>query len=214
MKIAVVLQKPASLSKTRLQNYLSLEERIELVYVMLCDVLKQLSLVNNLDYFAVMTKDSHVIKLAYKFGGKVFYEEVIQGMNRAVLDIQNHVGKEVKHMLVLPGDIPLISAEEIDNIIQEHLDQNRTATILPCRKGLGTNGLLLSPPQIMPTFFGQGSMEKHSNIAHERNLHYDICHARSISYDIDTKDDLLILNNVGSGTLTSQYIKDARLLEK
>lgn len=212
MRVAVVLQKPIHTSKTRLKDCLSARERACLVQAMLTDVLSQLSLVNSLDYFGVITKDPDVIRLTQAYGGHVFYEKVVNGMNQAIHGITRSLGASVKQMLILPADIPLISAREVDMLLRK--SENFSVTIVPCRKMTGTNGLILSPPQVMDTAFGFNSLEKHCRIANNLGLDYTVSQEVSLSVDIDTLEDLHLVTQKGFGTHTRQFIMKNGILHK
>lgn len=210
MRVAVVLQKPTYTSKTRLKGGLSVQERACLVQAMLSDVLSQLSHVHSLDTFGVVTRDPDAIRITHAFGGQVFYEKVVNGMNNAVREVKALLEPRVTQMLVLPADIPLISAEEVDALLRQA--ENFSVTIVPCRRMTGTNGLILSPPQAMATAFGPNSMKKHCQIACDLGLNYTVSQMPSLSCDIDTMEDLRLVNRIGYGTLTKQFISQSCIL--
>lgn len=212
MRAAVVLQKSIHQSKTRLKDWLSPEERRGIVEAMLIDVLSQLSHVHSLDYFGVVTRDSDVVKITQEFGGYVFHEDVVSGMNNAIHTVRGLLGTKVKQLLILPADVPLISAKEVDDLIQS--SKNRSVTIIPCRRMTGTNGLLLSPLNVMDTAFGMDSMTKHCKIAHDLGLDYTVSQVTSLSIDVDTIEDLRLVMLKGFGTRTRQYILQSGIFDK
>lgn len=211
MRVAVVLQKPTRTSKTRLKDWLSVEERACLVQAMLTDVLSQLSQVRSLDYFGVITRDPDAIRITQAFGGHVFFEKEVNGMNHGIRAVKELLGTRVKQMVILPADIPLISAQEVDALIRR--SAYFSVTIIPCRRMTGTNGLILSPPHVMDTAFGQNSMKKHCMMACDLGLDYTVSQVPSLSNDIDTIEDLRFINQIGYGTLTRQYITQSHIIQ-
>lgn len=212
MNVAAVLQKPIYASKTRLKDWLSPIERSGLIEAMLSDVLSQLSEVNSIDHYMVVTCDPSAIQLANQFGAEVFYEESVQGMNQAIMGVQNTLNESVENLFILPADIPLISFAEVERVVQ--FSKNYSMTIIPCRKGVGTNGLILSPPKLMNTAFGIGSMEDHCRIARMQAINFEIYYSEQFSCDIDTIDDLLYMEQLGDGTKTKEYLVQKNIYKK
>jgi 2-phospho-L-lactate guanylyltransferase len=62
--------------------------------------------------------------------------------------------------------------------------------VIPDRHGTGTNGLLLSPPDVIAPAFGPGSCERHRQLAARAGVHCRVERTRSLSLDIDTRADL------------------------
>ncbi|HYM45749.1 MAG TPA: NTP transferase domain-containing protein [Solirubrobacteraceae bacterium] len=69
----------------------------------------------------------------------------------------------------------------------------RTVTIVPDRHGTGTNGLLLTPPDLLPASFGPGSFERHRALARETGAVCRIERPASLLLDVDTGEDLAAL---------------------
>jgi 2-phospho-L-lactate guanylyltransferase len=65
--------------------------------------------------------------------------------------------------------------------------------IVPDRHGIGTNGLLLAPPDAIAPSFGPGSCERHRAIARAAGLDCRIAHPASLLLDVDTGADLAAL---------------------
>jgi 2-phospho-L-lactate guanylyltransferase len=212
MRAVVVLQKPMHRSKTRLTGWLSDEQRFGLVHSMLYDVLNALSKVPSLDQFSIMTCDPNAIKLAKNFGANIYYERSVSGMNHAVKSVVDVLDSDVNELIILLSDIPLVSVEELNSIMTQK--KEAPVTIFPCKKGTGTNGLMLSPPKVINAAFGENSMEKHLAKAKHVGCEYQLGHAPLLSYDIDTIKDLRYVKEMGKGTKTYQYIHEQCILEK
>ncbi|WP_047154807.1 2-phospho-L-lactate guanylyltransferase [Aneurinibacillus tyrosinisolvens] len=212
MNVAIVMQKPIHQAKTRLKNWLSLDERIGLVQSMLFDVLSTLASVSCIDVLGIVTNDPKAIILAGQFDFHIFYEKEVQGMNKAIKFAVDALPDNIEQLLILPADIPLISDFEVNNLLQ--MVRKAPVTVIPCRKGTGTNGLVLSPPGVINTAFGVNSKEKHCLMATTAGLNYSIFHSFSLSHDIDTVEDLLLLKTMGEGTKTREYLERYQIFDK
>ncbi|RFU64870.1 2-phospho-L-lactate guanylyltransferase [Peribacillus glennii] len=206
MNLAIVLQKPMNKAKTRLKNWLSLYERIGLADSMLYDVLNTLSKVSSIDAVGIVTSDARAIAIAKQFGVHIFHEgEDALGMNQAIQFVVETLPRDVQHLFIFPADIPLISCDEITNLVK--MVKNHSVSVIPCKKGTGTNVLVLSPPGVIQTAFGLNSREEHCLLAKKAGLHYWVFHSSSLSLDIDTIDDLLLLKTMGQGTKTKDFLE-------
>jgi 2-phospho-L-lactate guanylyltransferase len=63
-------------------------------------------------------------------------------------------------------------------------------TIVPDRHATGTNGLLLTPPDVIGPAFGPNSCERHRALAHAAGASCRLEHPASLLLDIDTGADL------------------------
>jgi 2-phospho-L-lactate guanylyltransferase len=74
--------------------------------------------------------------------------------------------------------------------------------IAPDAQDEGTNALLLSPPDRMPTCFGRrGSFRAHLDRARALGLEPAVLRAPSLAFDIDSADDLARLKGPDRGAL-------------
>jgi 2-phospho-L-lactate guanylyltransferase len=210
--MTIVMQKPMNKAKTRLKNWLSLDERTCLVHSMLFDVLNTLSMVPEIDALGIVTSDPEAIVLAQQFGIQIFYEKEVHGMNQAIKFVVNALPDDVQQLFIFPADIPLITEDDVRNIF--NMVKNIPVSVIPCRKGIGTNGLVLSPPGVMHTAFGVDSKEKHCLMAKMAGVKYSIFHAHSISCDIDTVEDLLLLQTMGGGTKTKEFLERHQIFDR
>jgi 2-phospho-L-lactate guanylyltransferase len=62
--------------------------------------------------------------------------------------------------------------------------------IAPDRRGTGTNGLALHPPNAIPFRFGADSFAAHQEAAHAADLSVAVVQRRGLAFDLDTPDDL------------------------
>lgn len=181
--------KELSESKTRLSSILSLEERKNLVSVMLSDVLNavtQTSLVNRI--LVVSPNADSLVSLCHQMI-EIIEEVDCQGLNPALkIAVDHAVQNAAGSLLILPADIPLIDRSDVELIIRA--SSNDGVVIVPSRDEIGTNALKLTPPNIIPTTFGPNSFQSHLNLAESHKTSTRILRLERVSLDIDTPDHL------------------------
>jgi 2-phospho-L-lactate guanylyltransferase len=101
-------------------------------------------------------------------------------------------GYGVSGVLVLPADLPLISVEDIQLLVERAKDPP-VVVIAPDRHGSGTNALLASPPGLIDYDFGPDSFEHHVKRANEAGARVEICEISSLGLDLDLPEDLDVL---------------------
>jgi 2-phospho-L-lactate guanylyltransferase (CobY/MobA/RfbA family) len=93
--------------------------------------------------------------------------------------------------MVMPADVPLITAEDIEQIL--HMGRyNTTVVLAPDRNDDGTNVLLVNPPGFIPFAFGVGSFRRHLLLAEEAGATIKVYRSEHVALDIDQPDDLLL----------------------
>lgn len=185
----VVPVKNFDAAKQRLADLLSPAERCELAAVMLADVLQAVKHARGVDKTVLVTKEPRAITLAYEFGAEIISEPFNQGETEAVALATGYaVKRNASAMLVLPGDVPLVSHLDMETIL--HAGQSSDVVLVPSRDDHGTNGVLLRPPGVMPLRFGYDSFRFHLETAQALGLHTEVLRLRNLDLDIDTPDDL------------------------
>ena len=92
-------------------------------------------------------------------------------------------------MLQIPGDIPLVTADEISLV----LAVRRAApsfTIVPSHDDFGSNAVLVCPPTAVPLTFGDDSFYPHLRAAQACGIRPLIVRQHGIGLDIDRPDDI------------------------
>jgi len=92
-------------------------------------------------------------------------------------------------MLTVPGDIPLVTAAEIAQLLAAH-GPAPAFTIAPSRDERGSNAVLCSPPDAVPLRFGEDSFFPHLRAAEARGIRPTVLRLPGIALDIDTPEDL------------------------
>jgi 2-phospho-L-lactate guanylyltransferase len=95
--------------------------------------------------------------------------------------------------LILPTDLPLLTLADLNHLISM-AETAPGVVIAPCRRGTGTNALLLKPPGVIEVQFGPDSFQKHQDAAAARGLSAIIYRSETIGLDLDFPEDLAILD--------------------
>jgi len=117
-------------------------------------------------------------------------------------------------MLTLPGDIPLVSANEIEAMLSARREQP-VFSIAPAHDEHGSNAILCSPPDAVPLRFGDDSFFPHLEAARRRGIEPTIVRLAGIGCDIDHPADLarFVAMSPQQSTRTLAYLRSAGLLE-
>ena len=207
MRFALVPVKDLSKAKERLSPILSQSERTDLAYAMLEDVLIALRGSRLLDRILVVTLDENAIKLAESLDIEVIKETKQNGESESV-DWASIICKEMgaESVLVIPGDAPLITPEDVDFILEKEKPLH-SVILVPARDELGTNAILRKPPDVIPSRFGYDSFKKHIEEARKRNITYEIHKLPRAALDIDEPEDLSLFASQKSPTKTYRELE-------
>ena len=156
---------------------------------MLQDVLTALAGAN-LAGILVNTRDPLATDLAHRHGARVITDDARAGHTGAVAAMARVLTREGRAgMLVLPGDIPRVTAAEINALIDAHR-ATPSFTIAPAHDELGSNGVLCLPPDAVPLRFGDNSYFPHLDTARRHGIEPTIVRLAGFALDIDHPDDL------------------------
>lgn len=194
-------------AKSRLSPLLTDGERKQLCLKMLEDVLKTVKSTKHINQKVVVSNDPEVFHVAKNFEA-AYLKEKKTGLNEAVSEtIGWCIERGATSVLVFPADIPLVTPTDLNKMLA--LREKASMVISPSRSGKGTNALLLTPPNVCPTFYGPCSFQRHLEEASKRRISFRIFRSQRIALDIDTVEDLtdFILTNTKK---TSAY----KLLDK
>ncbi|HEY2537988.1 MAG TPA: hypothetical protein VGI28_00595, partial [Stellaceae bacterium] len=115
-------------------------------------------------------------------------------------------------MLTLPGDVPLVTADEIGRIIEAHRSAP-SFTIVPSHDEGGSNAILLSPPEVVPLRFGVDSFHPHLRAATARGIRPTVLRLPGIALDIDNPQDIAMFLRIPSQTRTRALLDEGGPLE-
>jgi len=148
-------------------------------------------------------------------GARLSAEEALALADASDLDALMPVAAAARHlaangaagMLTVPGDIPLITAEEITRLIDAHRPAP-SFTIAPSHDEQGSNAIIVSPPDAVPLRFGDNSFFPHLAAAEARGIHPTVLHLPGIALDIDNPADLRHFAQLGSRTRAGLWLAD------
>jgi len=214
MKFAIVPVKDLSKAKERLSSILPQDVRTELAYAMLEDVLTALRGSKLLDRVFVVTMDGAAVKIAGRMGVEVIEETEQNGESDSVDRASRICGDMgAGSVLVIPGDAPLIRTEDIDFIVARQ-SVSPSVILVPARDKLGTNAILRTPPDAIPSRFGHDSFRKHIEEADRKGIRVESYENERVGLDIDHPDDLRIFASEKSGTKTYELLLSKNILGK
>ncbi len=179
----VVPVKSFDMAKSRLAESLDEKRRAELAQSMAATVV---AAAKPLPTFVVC--GSHDIAgWALAQGAGVLWQPAA-GLNRAVSFAAHALGRDgYQRMIVAHGDLPLAKTlawvAEFDGM-----------TIVPDRRGEGSNVLALPLPTTVVFRYGPGSAERHKVEAERCGLAVRIAPHEELGWDVDTPDDLNALD--------------------
>jgi 2-phospho-L-lactate guanylyltransferase len=202
--------KNLSNAKQRLSSVLNNAGRHELALAMLEDILTALAACSRRSQVALVTADAEAIRLAEQFSFEVIKDWSNQGESIAV-----HIGTcacEVRgeaETLVLPGDIPLVTADEIDRIFR--MAPPAGTVIVPSRDMRGSNAILRRPAALFPLEFGYDSFHPHLRAARLSGEPCIVLKLDGIALDVDGPADLAELIARPGNTRAQQFARDWRI---
>lgn len=204
-------------AKTRLGGALDAEERLELVMTMAIRTLSATRDAAGLSGTVLVTADPAAARLAERFDATTVVQR-LPGLNAALREARSvALGAGASATLIVPIDLPAVSAEALDGVLARAGDAARAETraetslaarptpargivvLVPDRHGTGTNVLLTSPPGLIDPAFGEGSHEAHAAAAQNADAIYLELDG-PLAMDIDTSDDLLVSENIRRGS--------------
>lgn len=181
---AVVVARHGLAAKSRLADVLGPPERSELALAMLTDVVRATSQAGLVGIIAVLDRPAPI-------AGIRVVPDPDRGLDRAVeagVRAATQAGAGI--VLVLPGDIPLVSRDDLRELVDLARSETRTVVVATDRHGTGTNALALRPPGVIAPAFGPGSAERHLAAAIAAGAVARRVDPAGISLDIDTPADL------------------------
>jgi 2-phospho-L-lactate/phosphoenolpyruvate guanylyltransferase len=180
-------------AKQRLSPLLAVAERELLAEVMFREVLSGVLGARGLAETFVVTGDDRVAEIAYSGGAQVIREETERGETAAVDFARLELKKSRREaVLIVPGDLPLVRSADIEAILAQIPDgaSSPFALLVPSHDRMGTNALLLAPPDIIQLRFGYDSFSYHSSQVSAQALPLRLFENEGLALDIDEPKDL------------------------
>jgi 2-phospho-L-lactate/phosphoenolpyruvate guanylyltransferase len=175
-------------AKQRLGDVLDQSIRTELAHAMLSDVLEAVAEYGGEDA-SLVTSDPFALDQAAKLGFAVIPDAANKSETDAIeMATQECASRGIPRTLVIPGDIPLIEAEDLAMIF-EHAPAHGTV-LVPSADKRGTNAVFRAPSSLFPLRFGNHSFQPHLQAAVATDTVCVVLSLPRIGLDIDNVEDL------------------------
>jgi 2-phospho-L-lactate guanylyltransferase len=210
---AVVPVKELDRAKERLSRVLPSGLRQALMLAMFEDVLAALAATSGLAGLAVVTVDPTARRLAQNYGARLIEAGARDGHTGAVTAAARLFATDgCSGMLTLPGDIPLVTPAEIEDLVAAHRHAP-SFTIAPSRDERGSNAVICSPPDEVPLRFGEDSFFPHLRAAEARGIRPTVRRLAGIALDVDTPEDLAAFARLPSKTRARALLAENDMLD-
>jgi 2-phospho-L-lactate guanylyltransferase len=189
---AVLPVKRFDAAKQRLSVGIDDERRRALVEAMAADVLEAIGQARGIERTIVVSGEPAIQELAAAAGAEVVPDPIDPGhVEAGRAGIARAEAEGATTVVLLPGDCPLLDPRELDSLLTGVPEPY--VAIVPDRHGTGTNALLLSPPQAIVPAFGEGSCERHVDLARLAEVPFGVERLASLGLDLDTPADVIAL---------------------
>lgn len=188
----VVLVKDFQLAKQRLRPALSPPERQDLARG---NARRALVAAHAGDHVLAVCGSAAAAELAHETGAEVLLEEDPSGQNPAARrGIDHATARGASAVLLLSSDLPLVTEREVANMLAAAAAQGPPVVVAAPATGRGgTNGLYLSPPDVIGLHFGDDSLGKFERDAAERGVPFRFHESDALALDLDEPSDLAAL---------------------
>jgi len=194
-------------AKQRLASMLTPEQRTELARAMIKDVCHALAEVPRRPRVALVTSDQYAMQLARQCGFEIIRDDENLGETEAIAMATQQAEKDgAEFSLVIPGDIPLVSAEEIVAVLAAAPSEG--TVLVPAADGRGTNAILRRPSGLIPCRFGNDSFLPHRAAARATGKEVVVLDGLpGIAIDVDRPEDLADMAEGEARTRTQRLIR-------
>jgi len=187
--LAVLPVKNLEESKSRLSPLLSREERIKFTLNLLRKIVMTLKTSRCVKEILVISKDSRVQTVSGE-EGVLFLTEEGQGLNRALEQATGwSISLGYTANLILPLDIPLLTKDDVDAIVEMGERAPRSVVIAPDLERKGTNALFVKPPGLLRYQFEGQSFIRHLKQVKDKNIPNRIYISHRVGFDVDSPSE-------------------------
>ena len=176
-------------AKQRLASLLDQPSRTALAQAMLHDVLSSLAAWNHRPAVAVVSSDPFAVELARQYKFEIIPDPENPGETGAIeMATRICVERGVANTLIIPADIPLMRAWELEEILKQAPAEG--SVLVPAADGRGTNAAYRSPAALFPLRFGNDSFQPHLAAAKATGKPCVVLNLPGIAVDVDSPEDL------------------------
>ena len=181
--------KNLSSAKQRLASVLDQPARTALAHAMLHDVLTALHRWKDRPPLALVTSDPYAVKLGGEYKFEIIPDPDNPGETGAIeMATRICVERGADNTLVIPADIPLIQAWELEEILKHAPAEG--SVLVPAADGRGTNAAFRRPANLFPLRFGNDSFKPHHAAAQATGKPCVVLKLPGIAVDVDNPSDL------------------------
>lgn len=193
-------------AKSRLGMALDPEERRDLVLRLMARTIDATLATDSIAATIVVSPDPAALLEAEQLGASVV-RQIGSGLNEGVREARDvALAGGASAVLVIPGDLPLITPDELDRVVRAGTDAmapdgaKLVVVLVTDRHGRGTNALFVSPPVTIDPCFGGDSAAAHRAQAMAAGARL-VDLESPLSLDLDTTDDLLLVEELAPQAL-------------
>jgi 2-phospho-L-lactate guanylyltransferase len=194
-------------AKQRLSPVLDDGERTALAKAMLEDVLDAVAAMAERPPVSLVSSDPHARLLAERHGFGVIEDPENAGESAAIeMATRACMQRGAKWTLIIPGDAPLVTAQEIETVLQASPDAG--SVLAPDAKGRGSNAVLRRPGDLFPLRFGNDSFAPHLRAARATGKTCVVLDLPGIALDVDDPADLAALAQTAGRTRSQRLLAE------
>jgi 2-phospho-L-lactate guanylyltransferase len=213
--VILIPVKNLATAKQRLAAVLDQSARTELALAMLHDVVSAIAGWSGSPERAFVTSDPFAIELARQYDFEIIPDPANAGETAAIeMATQVCMDRGIDNTLVIPADIPLIQAGELQLLLAQAPVEG--SVLVPAADGRGTNAAFRRPANLFPLRFGNDSFKPHLAAARATGKPCDVLQLPSLALDVDNPADLRRLIEQAGQTRAQNLIRswsiDSRFL--
>jgi 2-phospho-L-lactate/phosphoenolpyruvate guanylyltransferase len=210
---AVVVARVGHGAKSRLASMLEPDQRHRLAMAMLDDVLSVCTSPSaGFDGVIAVVDDIAAAMLAERRGALAIRDAGGDMNVAAAAGVRAAERHGATTVLVLPGDIPLVSVADLNTLRAAAAGAPRAVVVGASRDGSGTNALLLCPPDVIAPAFGPPSVERHIRLAQAAGAVTQLWSQLGLALEVDTPADLRALADMPVGLATANFLAESSVL--
>ena len=184
-------------AKQRLSAVLTPTQRCGLFQSMVQDVLAMLQSHPDIENTLIVSEDPRARLMAYEYGAEFLFEPALKvsGLNPSIQAAVSELSlRGVDDVMIIHGDLPLISSVELSQLVCAHRAQGYHAlTIAPDDRRDGSNCLLCTPASSLIYCYGTNSFSKYVEQSCDLGMSLQVIASPGFACDIDTPEDLVTL---------------------
>jgi 2-phospho-L-lactate guanylyltransferase len=204
--VILVPVKNLSTAKQRLATMLDQPARTQLAQAMLHDVVAAIASWSGRPDCALVTSDPFAIDLVQQYDFELIPDRANPGETGAIeMATRLCVARGIDSTLVIPADIPLIQASELEQILTHAPVEG--SVLVPAADGRGTNAAFRRPANLFPLRFGNDSFQPHLVAARATGKPCRVLQFPGIALDVDNPADLQMLITQSGDTRTQSLLR-------